>query len=112
MNSVPHFFEDFLPWPEVVDEQPGPDEAVELVEDGAGQEHHEAPLGHKDHLALDVQGLVYLLLAGSKEKCLDIFLQKLLVTWFDILKIHSYQICLLEIRLCSPVIESLIFNKM
>ena len=43
---------------EVVDEEAGPDEVVEPLHDGAGQEQHEAPLLDEDHLPLDVQRLV------------------------------------------------------
>ena len=43
---------------QVVDEQPGPDEVVEVGHHGAGQEQHLLPLLHVDHLTLDVERLV------------------------------------------------------
>ena len=38
--------------PEIIDEEPGPDEVVEVLHDGAGQEQHALPLSHVHHLTL------------------------------------------------------------
>ena len=43
---------------EVVDEEAGPDEIVQVGHHGAGQEQHLLPLLHVHHLTLDVERLV------------------------------------------------------
>ena len=47
--------------PQVIDKQAWPDEVVEALHDGAGEEQHETPLLDEHHLALDVEGLVNIL---------------------------------------------------
>ncbi len=50
---------------EVVYEEPRPDQVVEIVHDGTGQEQDLVPLLYEQHLTLDVQGLVHLLLINQ-----------------------------------------------
>ena len=47
--------------PEIIDEEPRPDEVVEPLHDRTGQEQHLLPLLDVDHLALDVECLVNIL---------------------------------------------------
>ena len=48
--------------PEIIDEEARPDQVVEALHDRAGEEQHELPLLDEDHLALDVQCLVDILM--------------------------------------------------
>ena len=41
--------------PEVIDEEARPDEVVEVLHDGAGQEEHAVPLLHVHHLPLHIE---------------------------------------------------------
>ena len=47
--------------PEVIDEETRPDQVVEALHDGAGEEQHETPLRDEEHLTLDVESLVQVL---------------------------------------------------
>ena len=46
---------------EIVDEEAGIVEGVQVWEAGRGQEHDDVPLGHEHHLSLHVQGVVLVL---------------------------------------------------
>ena len=47
--------------PEIIDEEPCPDERIEVVHDWTPEEEELLPFLDEDHLALDVEGLVNVL---------------------------------------------------